>query len=213
MQPGVKHEADYQGGKVSAISTTGKISGKGARHLPGEAGIWLFIFGDMMVFSLFFVTFMFYRSQNVELYNSSAAQLSQFFGALNTFFMLSSSWFVAMAVQASRRQMGKMVPVLFLMGFACGAGFLVNKFFEYGEKIRHGITLNTNDFFMYYYMFTGIHMMHVIIGMGVLLFAARYSWHGGLDARKIKNLESSASFWHVVDLLWIVLFALLYLVR
>jgi nitric oxide reductase NorE protein len=62
-------------------------------------------------------------------------------------------------------------------------------------------------------MFTGIHCMHVIIGMGVLIFAAKYSWDGNFDARKIKNLESSASFWHVVDLLWIVLFALLYLIK
>lgn len=184
-----------------------------ARHLPGEAGIWLFIFGDMMVFSLFFVTFMYYRGQELELFRESAHHLSQFFGALNTFYMLSSSWFVAMAVQASRRQMRGVTTALFLMGFTCGAGFLVNKVFEYGDKIRHGITLNTNDFFMYYYMFTGIHMMHVIIGMGVLLFAAKYSWGGNFDARKVKNLESSASFWHVVDLLWIVLFALLYLVR
>ncbi len=194
-------------------SATTQASGKPARHLPGEAGIWLFIFGDMMVFSLFFVTFVYNRGHDVALFTESQTHLSQFFGALNTFFMLSSSWFVAMAVQAARKNLGKVTPVLFLMGFCCGLGFGIVKFFEYGDKIRHGITLNTNDFFMYYYMFTGIHMMHVIIGMGVLAFAARYSWSGPLDANKIKNLESSASFWHVVDLLWIVLFALLYLVK
>ena len=82
-----------------------------------------------------------------------------------------------------------------------------------GDKIHHGITLNTKDFFMYYYMFTGIHMMHVLIGMGVLAFMARYSWAGVYDARKIRNLESGASFWHVVDLLWIVIFPLIFLVR
>lgn len=192
---------------------TAQAKPQSARHLPGEAGIWLFIFGDMMVFSLFFVTFMYYRGEQPQLFLDSQAQLSQFFGALNTFFMLSSSWFVAMAIQASRRNMRGATATLFLMAFGCGVGFLINKFFEYGEKIGHGITLNTNDFFMYYYMFTGIHAMHVIIGMGVLLFAAKYAWGGNIDARKIKNLESSASFWHVVDLLWIVLFALLYLVR
>ena len=198
---------------MTAISSAGSVVGRTKRHLPGEEGIWLFIFGDMLVFSLFFVTFMYYRGQDVALFQSSQAQLSQVFGALNTVFMLSSSWFVGMAVQAGRRNMSKDASALFLMAFVCGVGFLINKFFEYGEKISHGVTLNTNDFFMYYYMFTGIHAMHVIIGMGVLLFAAKYSWQGGFDARKIKNLESSASFWHVVDLLWIVLFALLYLVR
>jgi nitric oxide reductase NorE protein len=200
------------GDLVTAITRDGG-SVSTSRHLPGEAGIWLFIFGDMMVFSLFFLTFMYYRGHELELFRESSHKLSQFFGALNTFFMLSSSWFVAMAVQASRRQMRGATTALFLMGFLCGVGFLVNKVFEYGDKISHGITLNTNDFFMYYYMLTGIHMMHVTIGMGVLLFAAKYAWGGNLDARKVRNLESSASVWHVVDLLWIVLFALLYLIR
>lgn len=198
---------------MTAISIAGNLAGKTKRYLPGEEGIWVLIFGDMLVFSLFFVTFMYYRGQDLAVFQNSQAQLSQLFGALNTVFMLSSSWFVAMAIQAARRNMGRVVPGLFLAAFTCGAAFCVNKFFEYGDKISHGITLNTNDFFMYYYMFTGIHAMHVIIGMGVLLFAAKYSWKGGFNARKIKNLESCASFWHVVDLLWIVLFALLYLVR
>jgi nitric oxide reductase NorE protein len=181
------------------------------RHLPGEAGIWVFIFGDMTIFSIFFIAFMVYRAQQLELFHESHLKVSQFFGLINTVYMLSSSWFVALAVQAARRQPGKATPGLFLLGMLCGAGFLVNKVFEYGDKIRHGIALNTNDFFMFYYVFTGIHALHVVIGMAVLLFATRYSWSGNLDARKIRNLESSASFWHVVDLLWIVLFALFYL--
>ena len=188
-------------------------TGKSIRHMPGEEGIWLFIFGDMCVFSLFFITFLYYRAQNVPLFTASQAHLNLTLGALNTFFMLSSSWFVAMAVHAARRGMGKVTPVCFLLAFGCGFGFAVVKFFEYGAKIRAGITLNTNDFYMYYYMFTGIHFMHVLIGMGVLAFMARYSWADGYDAKKLKNLESGASFWHVVDLLWIVLFALLYLVK
>lgn len=181
--------------------------------MPGEIGIWLFIFGDMMIFSLFFVTFMYYRGHNVELFRDSQTHLNQFFGALNTFFMLTSSWFVAMAVRAARKNKGKVTPFCFLLGLCCGIGFAIVKVFEYSEKIRHGITLNTNDFYMYYYMFTGIHFVHVMIGMGVLIFMARYSWSGEFDAKKIGNLESGASFWHVVDLLWIVLFALLYLIK
>jgi nitric oxide reductase NorE protein len=167
----------------------------------------------MMVFSLFFMTFMYYRSQNVPLYTASQTALSQFFGVLNTFYMLTSSWFVVMAVSAARRDWRKAASICFMLAFLCGAGFAVNKFFEYGEKIRHGITLNSNEFFMYYYVFTGIHFMHVIIGMGVLTFAARYAWRAPATPGKISNLESCASFWHVVDLLWIVLFAILYLIK
>ena len=112
------------------MSTTIDTSGKHAKHLPGEAGIWLFIFGDMLVFSLFFIVFVYSRSQNVPLYLESQGQLSQFFGAFNTFFMLSSSWFVAMAIHASRRNMGKETPMLFLMDVVCAVGFLINKVFE-----------------------------------------------------------------------------------
>lgn len=181
------------------------------RHMPGEPGIWMFIFGDMLVFSLFFVTFAYYRSQNIELYTESQAHLNQTFGVLNTFFMLSSSWFVASAVQMAREQRRGLVVAGFLAAFTCGLGFGVVKMLEYGEKIGAGITMTTNDFYMYYYIFTGIHFMHVLIGMGVLAYLARYSWTGGFSEQRIKNLESGASFWHVVDLLWIVLFALLYL--
>lgn len=186
---------------------------EGARRMPGEEGVWVFILLDMMTFSIFFLTFLYYRGQNVALFSESQSHLSQVLGAVNTLLMLSSSWFVATAVQAARRGLGKVTPICFLLAFLCGVGFGVVKFFEYGAKIRAGITPNTNDFYMYYYMFTGIHFMHVLIGMGVLAGLVQYSSTGGFDQKKMRNIESGATFWHVVDLLWIVLFALLYLVK
>ena len=183
------------------------------RRMPGEEGIWVFVALDLLTFSIFFLTFLYYRGQNVVLFAASQAHLNQALGLVNTLLMLSSSWFVATALQAARRGAGRVTPVCFMLAFLCGAGFGVVKFLEYGAKVRAGITPNTNDFYMYYYMFTGIHFMHVLIGMGVLAGLARYSWAGVSDERKIRNLESGASFWHVVDLLWIVLFALLYLVK
>lgn len=171
----------------------------------------MFIFGDMLVFSLFFLTYAYYRAENVELYKASQAHLNQMFGALNTFLMLSSSWFVATAVQQARRDRPQVSARCFALGVLCGLGFGVVKFFEYGEKLRLGITPATNDFYMYYYVFTGIHFMHVLIGMGVLTYMAIYARAGVGDEKRIRNIESGASFWHVVDLLWIVLFGLLYL--
>jgi nitric oxide reductase NorE protein len=186
-----------------------------ARRMPGEEGIWLFVFGDMMMFSLFFIIFLYYRGPNVELFATSQAQLSQTLGVLNTFLMLSSSWFVAMAVHAARKGngLGRATPVLLLMAFGCGIGFAIVKVIEYSEKIRAGITLTSNDFFMYYFMFTGIHLVHVLLGMGVLAYLARSTWAGDRSANTVRNLENGASFWHLVDLLWIVLFALLYLIK
>ena len=184
-------------------------------HLPGEVGIWVFIFGDLLVFSLFFAVFLFYRGGDVELFRSSQESLSQTFGLANTIIMLTSSWLVATAVHAAR--LGhKNAPFLLLwLGFFCGLCFLVIKVFEYGEKIASGITLGTNDFYMYYFVFTGIHAFHVIIGMGVLAFLAVFSRkrRDGMSSTEIAALESGTLFWHLVDLLWIVLFALLYLVN
>ena len=95
----------------------------------------------------------------------------------------------------------------------CGFAFIGVKYFEWGEKIRAGLTIETNNFFMYYYLMTGIHLLHVIIGIGVLFFL----WHtvrsGELNESGLTVLESGACFWHLVDILWIALFALLYLMR
>lgn len=184
-----------------------------ARHMPGEEGVWVLIFGDMMMFSLLFIVFLYYRRADPALFAQAQTHMNQAFGALNTVLMLSSSWFVAMAVRAARLDMRRTTTHLLQAAMLCGAGFGVVKFFEYAEKIRHGITLSTNDFFMYYFIFTGIHMMHVVIATGVLFFLTRHIRGGPIDARRLRNVESGASFWHVVDLLWIVLFALFYLIR
>ncbi len=184
-------------------------------RIPGEGGIWVFIFGDLLVFSLFFITFLMYRAENVALFTESQISLNESFGVFNTALMLSSSWFVAMGVTAVRRGMFKVPLGLFSLAFVCGAGFGLVKFFEYGEKLGAGITLSTNDFYMYYYLLSAIHMFHVLIGMGVLMFIIYFckTREGVYTEADIRNIESGSCFWHVVDLLWIVLFALLYLVK
>jgi nitric oxide reductase NorE protein len=183
------------------------------RHLPGESGIWIMIFGDMLMFSIMFAVFLFYRRADLPLFESSQAHLNQTLGLINTFFMLTSSWFVAMAVQAARAHRARSTVMMFRLALACGVGFSVVKVVEYAQKIRAGIVINTNDFYMYYFMFTGIHFLHVLIGMGVLAFMAYYASDGKFSEIKVGHIESGASFWHVVDLLWIALFALLYLLR
>jgi nitric oxide reductase NorE protein len=184
---------------------------KAERHVPGEAGIWVFIIGDMIVFALFFLTFAVYRSQNAALYGESHRSLNQAFGLINTLLLLTGSWFVAMAVQSARAGVCKPVGPLLGLGLTSGAGFVFVKILEYSEKIRAGITLTTNEFFMFYFMFTGIHLLHVLIGMVVLARLLVLSQKASLSAHDIGILESGGAFWHLVDLLWIVLFCLFYL--
>jgi nitric oxide reductase NorE protein len=196
-----------------AIANAGQPAPKLPERMPGEGGIWLFVAGETLAFTLFFCVFLYSRGGAVDVYAQSRAHMNQVFGAINTAFMLTSSWLVAQAVHAARRNLAKLTSRLLQGATLCGAGFGVVKFFEYSQKIHSGITLSTNDFYMYYYMFTGIHFMHVLLGMGVLTMLARYTAGGMVDAIKIRNLESGATFWHFVDLLWIILFALFYLLK
>ena len=183
------------------------------RHLPGEVGIWIFIIGDMMVFGIFFMVFLYYRNFDVESFNAAQALLNQSLGAINTILLLTSSWFVASALHFVRKRDTDLASRLFLLAFFCGFGFGVVKYFEWSAKISEGYTLTSHDFFMYYYIFTGIHMLHVIIGMGVLTFMMLKARKGHCDRADIATYESGGVFWHMVDLLWIVLFPLFYLVR
>ena len=190
--------------------------------MPGEVGIWVFILGDMVIFGLFFIVYVYYRGLDLELYRQSQATLNQNYGAINTLFLLASSWFVAMAVDDMRSKTTRLAPRFFVLAMLCGLGFSVVKIIEYREKITAGITLTTNDFYMYYYIFTGLHFLHVLIGMGVLVFLwfkARAAVQGKGElpiaekAKEMMLIESGASYWHMVDLLWIVLFPLLYLMK
>jgi len=182
-----------------------------AKLLPGEEGVWILVLGDMIVFGLFFITYLYYRAQEADLFDRSQALLNRNFGVINTLLLLTSSWFVVMAVEAVRAGHNRRAKTLLRLAFLCGAGFCGIKVVEYTEEFNKGITVVTNDFFMYYFMYTGIHLLHVAIGLGVLLFLMLK-----IDAARPQDapvFESGATFWHMVDLLWIMLFPLLYLVR
>lgn len=183
------------------------------RHMPGEHGAWIFIFGDMIIFAIFFVTFIWYRAQSDTLYDRSQLMLDQRFGLLNTVLLLTSSWFVAMAVRAYRHERRDLCLRLIPPAMVLGVGFLVSKVFEWGNKFSQGITILTNEFFMFYFMFTGIHLLHVLIGVGVLTYLFLHIRSAPAPEQGMSILESGGAFWHLVDLLWVVLFALLYLMR
>ena len=183
-------------------------------RLPGEPGVWVLIGGDMLVFSLFFLTFLTYRNSSLPLYQYAQSLLNLPLGLINTILLLTSSWFVAQAVQATRRDRLQTAPTFFGLAFLCGLGFVCLKIVEYHEKLTAGLDLGTNEFFMFYFMLTGIHLLHVLVGLGVLA-GLRYKTSHQIHAsgHDVALIESGATFWHLVDVLWIVLFALLYLVR
>ena len=179
------------------------------RRIPGEAGIWVLIGGELLAFSAFFLVFVYYRGLAPELFQSGHRQLDHGIGLANTLILLTSSLFVALGTVRVRagREGGACWLKLALL---CGGLFAVLKLFEYEQKISAGITPLTSDFFTYYFAFTGVHLLHVVIGSGALIFAIGVSRREPSASRTL-IVECTAIFWHLVDLLWIILFALFYL--
>ena len=183
------------------------------RHVPGEVGVWVFILGDMAVFALLFGVYLYYRAEDPVLFASSQVRLDQTFGVVNTLLLLASSLCVVTGVRAIRHGISRLAPAMFAIAFVCGLAFVFNKYLEYSDKLGHGISPATNDFWMYFYVLTGLHLFHLLIGLAVLAFCFVQARKPALDAKRFAFVEGGACFWHMVDLLWIVLFPLLYLVN
>ena len=183
------------------------------KRLPGDLAIWFFILAEMLAFAVFFSAYAFARARHVEEFNLYQQTLDRNLGALNTVLLITGSWFVVLAVQAAHHDNRPAISRNILLGWLCGAGFLVVKVVEYAAKFGAGISMSTNTFYMFYISLTFFHFMHVILGMvilAILWVQARQTVYGSHDAH---GLESGAAYWHMVDLLWIVLFPLVYVMR
>ncbi|VVP21359.1 Cytochrome c oxidase subunit 3 [Pseudomonas fluorescens] len=185
--------------------------GTAASHVPGENSLWLLIFGDMVIYAIMFLVFAYSYQQQPDTFAAGQELLNKSFGFINTLLLLTSSWFVAKGVRSIRRQPKLDASHWLLLALVCGGAFVVSKVVEYSLKINAGVVLTSNDFFMYYYMITAFHLIHVLIGMTVLVFMWRTARRPQVPAVGIRFLESGATFWHLVDLLWIMIFPLIYL--
>lgn len=189
-------------------------AGSKITHIPGETGIWVVIVGDMLVFGLMFLTFMYYRRDELTLFRLSQSHLNQTLGLANTLLMITSSLFVSLSVQAAIHRKNRLALFGFALASLSGAAFCLIKISEYWQAVKAGFSIDTNEFYTFYYVFTGIHLLHVLIGIAVLVFLMSTSRSTEkMTVKKLGYLESGASFWHLVDLLWIALFALLYLLK
>ncbi|WP_018993002.1 cytochrome c oxidase subunit 3 family protein [Aromatoleum toluclasticum] len=184
-----------------------------AKRLPGYLPVWAFILAEMLLFAVLFASYAFARVDNVEMFNLCQQTLDRNAGAINTVLLVTGSWFVVLAVQAARRDDRRAASRDIGLGFLCGAGFLAIKVFEYAAKFGAGITFSTNTFYRFYFSLTFFHFMHVILGMVVLAILWVKTRQGAYGSHDAHGLESGAAYWHMVDLLWIVLFPLVYVMR
>jgi nitric oxide reductase NorE protein len=182
-----------------------------AGHLPGDGNIWVFVLGDMVIFSAYFAAYMYDRRRYLDIFLQSQPHLNQNIGVINTLILLTSSLLVALSVQAARAGDLATSSRFLNGGWGFGAAFVALKSWEWYLKLSAGVTITTNAFFMHYYMMTGIHFCHVLFGL-VILQILRRELHSN-KAPRVHILEIGATYWHMVDFLWIIIFALLYLMR
>jgi nitric oxide reductase NorE protein len=192
------------------VVTTKRVEPK---RLPGVDGVWVFIGADAVIFAILFGSFMAERLHNPAVFEASRHTLNMNLGGIDTLILLTSSWSIALAIQALKRDLIDRVPRYLLGGVLTGLMFVVSKSIEYFQKFAHGITPGTDAFYMWYFTLTGIHLTHVVVGTSLLTYVWINSRRGAYGSSHRVVPECVASFWHLVDLLWIVLFPLLYLMK
>jgi nitric oxide reductase NorE protein len=192
-------------------SATEQSARKPARFVPGQPDMWVFVLFESLLFTGYFSVYLVGRIQNRDLYLHSQAALDLRFGIFNTIVLLLSSWAIARCVQASREDAYRdaLRDAFLTIGF--GVAFLVSKVIEWTKEIRLGNTFTSNEFFQHFFFLTSIHLIHLLIGFIVMGVAVYQLWS---PARRSQQLvETCATYWHTVDFLWVMIFALLYVVR
>jgi cytochrome c oxidase subunit 3 len=185
-------------------------------------GMWLFLYTEIILFGGLFVLYAVYFHDYPREFATSGKELDRVVGAINTIILLFSSFTVAASITALRRQSTRLSLTLVGISFGCGLLFLINKYFEWGHKFALGIYPNGPDlvngppgrtiFFGLYYVITGLHGLHVVIGMSLLAISFVLIRRRAVTARRYAFLENSGLYWHLVDLIWIFVFPLFYLV-
>ncbi len=191
-------------------------------YFGAKLGMWLFLFTELLLFGGLFLLYAVYLKRYPHEFAAGGTQLDWALGAANTVILLTSSLFAAMAVTAV--QLGELRRVLGLIfgTILCAAGFMAVKYFEWSAKIGHGIYPGSellregapgeSVFFSLYFMTTGIHGLHVLIGGALLAWIAVRVKGGAVTADNFILLENGALYWHLVDLIWIFIFPLYYLI-
>lgn len=180
-------------------------------RLAGSRGVWIFVFIDMMIFALIFSVFMSERAMDLELFRQSQSVLDARLALVNTIVLLTSSLLFVTAIDhaaGGNHAKARRDLVLVLMA---GLLFAVLKVFEYDAKIAAGFTVVSNGFFTLYYFITFVHLLHVLTGMLFIGLLLQNGTSGRFSVADVPAMESIGLFWHFVDLLWIYIFAMLYL--
>jgi len=188
-----------------------------------KMGMWLFLFTELLLFGGMFLIYAVYRFQYPDQFKVAAMELNTSVGALNTVILITSSLTVALAVAAMQKKNKFLSLVLLLVTNVFALMFMINKFFEWSVKFSHGLYPGSEEmlaksngeilFFGLYFIMTGLHGLHVIIGMIFFGFIIVFMLRNKIRPDNYVKLENAGLYWHLVDLIWIFLFPLFYLIQ
>ncbi len=191
-------------------------------YTGAKMGMWLFLFTEMLLFGGMFILYAVYRFEYPVEFHTAAKELDTTLGAVNTLILLTSSLTMALSLVALQKGNKRLSLVLQAITMLLGAAFLGNKYIEWGAKIHHGIYPNAEYllslgkgqilFYGLYFIMTGLHGVHVLIGIGVFSFIFYFTISGAVASDNTVKLENAGLYWHLVDIIWVYLFPLFYLI-
>ncbi len=188
-----------------------------------KMGMWLFLFTEILLFGGLFIMYAGYRFMYSDGFAAAATELDVLLGTINTVILLTSSLTVVLSIVALQKN-NKQLSLFFLwVTVLCGLIFLVNKYFEWGAKFHHGIypkgpaLQNMSEgevlYFGLYFVMTGLHGLHIVVGLIFIGYVMRQIQKDVITSTNFQKLENSGLYWHLVDIIWIFLFPLFYLIH
>lgn len=205
-------------------------------EVSSKLGLWLFLVTEILLFGGLFVAYIVYRAHYPAMFLEASHHLDKTMGAFNTVVLICSSFTMAMAVQMTRENKAKIATILLVITLVCAGIFMVVKYFEYAHKFHDGIAplyrdeagklhfgfshfnhalfehKNANLFYSLYFVMTGVHGIHVLVGMGLIAWILRRNMKRKFSDEYYTPVDLTGLYWHLVDLIWIYLFPLMYLI-
>lgn len=189
------------------------LARKGNGRVPGNGAIWVGILSELTEFAIFFVAYFIAKVHYPEAFSQGTQQLNTTAGIANTLILLSSSFFMAKAIKAIRQDNVKACKNWLWLAFIMAASYMAIKTYEFHWNDLNNIHTNTSEFFSVYYYMTFNHFLHVGWAGCAIFYMILRTRAGAYSAEEHSNLEALAVYWHMIDLMWILIFPLLYVLR
>ena len=191
------------------MENTQLVNSKNIFYPPGGILLWIIIILELVTFGVALIAMVISSKENPTVFHESRLLLNTTFGTVNTVFLITSGFFMAVSVNYLKQKNTKKALLFLTLTMFGGLLFLVLKGIEYSDKIDAGLTIGYNTFFTFYWMLTLFHVIHVLVGL-VILISVYFGLKKEVSTTTIEDVEASAAFWHMCDLIWLLLFPIIY---